>query len=266
MMGSPSMNTSSVVQALSSWGVVTLLVIGVVGLAAYYAIGRSRGRYVPQSRRREGSIVIPVGVIDFFYWSLNGIAQRLGHLGVRPNHITVASLVLSLAAGCALAFGAFGWGAAAFALAASGDALDGLVARHTHSGSPAGAFLDSSLDRLSEAAVLTGLAIWGAGGPMTWLAFWALVASFTISYLRARGHALGFDCPAGLMQRPERLAILVVAMVASVPVAALVEPSAIQPVYHTVLVALVLIGVLSTWTAFDRGRRIYRELSRRVSV
>lgn len=233
-------------------------------LILYYALGRKLGRFAPVNRRREGSVLIPTVAIDFFYWLIDGLGTTLTRLGVRPNHITTSSLLLSIGAGAAFGVGAFGWGACLFAVAAAGDALDGLVARKSGSGSKAGAFLDSTLDRLAEAAVLTGFAVWGAGGWMTWLAIWVLIASYTISYLRARGDSLGYDCPDGLMQRPERLGLMVLAALAAIPVAGLLEPDSAHPVYHAVLIALGAIGALSTWTAIDRGRRIYTELRRRI--
>lgn len=94
----------------------------------------------------------------------------------------------------------------------SADALDGQLARETAHPSPWGAFLDSSLDRLSDGGYLlgfwilfwqAGMALWGA------LILWpALVATLMISYVKARAEALGGTCPVGVMERAARIVYL----------------------------------------------------------
>jgi CDP-diacylglycerol--glycerol-3-phosphate 3-phosphatidyltransferase len=94
----------------------------------------------------------------------------------------------------------------------SADAMDGHLARETAHPSPWGAFLDSSLDRLSDGCYLLGfwilfwqadMALWGA------LLLWpALVATLMISYVKARAEALGGACPIGMMERATRIVYL----------------------------------------------------------
>jgi CDP-diacylglycerol--glycerol-3-phosphate 3-phosphatidyltransferase len=94
----------------------------------------------------------------------------------------------------------------------SADALDGYLARETAHPSPWGAFLDSSLDRLSDGGYLLGfwilfwqadMALWG-----TLLLWPALVATLMISYIKARAEALGGGCPIGVMERAARIVYL----------------------------------------------------------
>ena len=89
--------------------------------------------------------------------------------------------------------------------------LDGALARATGKTTRFGAILDSTGDRLSDSALLAGIAFWFTQqGNTTGLlvAYVALIASFLVSYLRARGEAMGFDCTVGLCTRPERVIVL----------------------------------------------------------
>jgi CDP-diacylglycerol--glycerol-3-phosphate 3-phosphatidyltransferase len=95
------------------------------------------------------------------------------------------------------------------------DVVDGELARRRAQASAGGAFLDSNLDRLSEAAVYTGLIVlWLESAPHWWigLALAALIGSLMVSYARARAEALGFDATGGWGQRPERLIIFYLAL------------------------------------------------------
>ncbi len=145
----------------------------------------------------------------------------------------LASVELLLAAGLLL-------------LAASAmDMLDGALARLTGKESRFGAVLDSVSDRLSEAAVLLGLLVLylrtdsDAGAV---LVFVALVTSFMVSYIRARGEGLGVQTDVGLMTRPERLVVLSLGLVVD-----------------QVMVALAVILLLSLLTAGQRFHHLWRE-------
>jgi CDP-diacylglycerol--glycerol-3-phosphate 3-phosphatidyltransferase len=97
-------------------------------------------------------------------------------------------------------------------LSGSADALDGHLAREAAQETPWGAFLDSSLDRLSDGSYLLGFWIlfWQAdmalGGAL--LLWPALIATLMISYVKARAEALGGGCPVGLMERATRIVLL----------------------------------------------------------
>jgi CDP-diacylglycerol--glycerol-3-phosphate 3-phosphatidyltransferase len=90
--------------------------------------------------------------------------------------------------------------------------LDGEVARRRGLVTKAGAFLDSNLDRLAEAALFFGLAAGFPDRAGLFAALAALVASLLVSYARARGEGLGVDCPAFGWERPHRLVLVLVAL------------------------------------------------------
>jgi CDP-diacylglycerol--glycerol-3-phosphate 3-phosphatidyltransferase len=167
------------------------------------------------------------------------ITKVLSRLGVHPNILSLAGLIFSLAAGFAFSTGAFFWGAWIVILAGTCDVMDGEIARRGGKSSRFGAFFDSTLDRYSDAFILLGMGWYFAGGPVLFgveggeeigaQSWWAVVfviaalaGSFMVSYTRARAETLGFECKIGLMQRPERITLLVMgSLLGSIPVVGL---------------------------------------------
>jgi CDP-diacylglycerol--glycerol-3-phosphate 3-phosphatidyltransferase len=95
-----------------------------------------------------------------------------------------------------------------------GDMLDGLLARVKGTSGAWGAFLDSTLDRISDAAVFAGLTIWlvrTGQDALAWVALFCLVMGMMVSYAKARAEGLGIPCNVGIAERTERLLITLVA-------------------------------------------------------
>lgn len=187
--------------------------------------------------------------------ALNPLAEMLGRAGVHPNTLTYLGLLFSLLAGVSLAAGRLAIAVIPLALSGLADMLDGAVARATGRASPYGAALDSTVDRIAEAFVLGGLLIAearrGAGGP--WLAVLILIfliASFLVSYTRARAEGLGFSGQVGFMERPARMVGLMVLL--------LLGRGALPA-------GLGILSVLTIWTVLQRLGHIRRQ-SRAVVV
>ncbi|HQG04127.1 MAG TPA: CDP-alcohol phosphatidyltransferase family protein [Thermoleophilia bacterium] len=137
----------------------------------------------------------------------------LSHMGVSANMLTAAGLALSVVAGWLIVEGHFFWTAVAFGVAAACDGMDGAVARAGRGPTRSGAFLDSTLDRISEIIVFGALAYAMADAGRMWEFVATLVclgSALMVSYTRARAEALGTDCTVGFMSRPERLVALLV--------------------------------------------------------
>lgn len=96
------------------------------------------------------------------------------------------------------------------------DMLDGLLARARGTSGKFGAFLDSTLDRVADAAIFAGLAIWlvtkGHDRQLAAVALFCLVTGGLISYAKARAESLGLRCDVGIAERTERLLIGLVAI------------------------------------------------------
>lgn len=169
---------------------------------------------MPRLGSSPGSALIPGWAVEAFYWSFHAPARALIRLRVDADTLTYLSLVLSLAALPLAATGRFGTAAAVLVVGAVLDALDGMVARARGTASPAGAVLDSCIDRISDAAPYIGLAIFYRHDALALaVPLLAMVASSLISYARAKADIYNLSLPNGLMRRHERLAYLIVAFV-----------------------------------------------------
>jgi CDP-diacylglycerol--glycerol-3-phosphate 3-phosphatidyltransferase len=139
------------------------------------------------------------------------IVLPLARLGVSPNHITALGFAGNVGAAALAARGEFLFAGIVMLIASALDLLDGALARATDRASSSGAIFDSVLDRLSEAAVLAGLAFYYAGRgerEEIILCFAALTGSLLVSYIRARAQGEGFDLRDGWFTRAERVILL----------------------------------------------------------
>ena len=161
------------------------------------------------------------------------IGNFLARIGINPNVLSVSGLILSIFAGVMYGMGLFFLASFVVILAGICDTLDGQLARQTGRSSKFGAFFDSTLDRYSDLSLLIGMA-WFFSGYKVLLGFnghsitndshpWtilfiilAMTGSFMVSYCRARAEGLGLDCNIGIMQRPERITLIVLGSFLSV--------------------------------------------------
>lgn len=179
------------------------------------------------------------------------VARALLGARVRPNQLTVLGLCCSAASAAAFALDRQRWGGVLLAVAGACDILDGALARASGQVSPFGAFLDSVLDRYSDLLVLAGLVFlfMRAGGAVdVGATLAALVGTVMVSYTRARAESVGVECKVGLMERGERLLLLIAGALADllVPAVWLVAVGANATALHR---------ILHTWRA---TRGIYR--------
>jgi CDP-diacylglycerol--glycerol-3-phosphate 3-phosphatidyltransferase len=145
--------------------------------------------------------------------SMTGLAQTR----VTPNALTTAGVTLSAAGGVLVYFEHHGeilyfWlGAVVFVVGSLLDILDGALARQSGKGTPFGAFIDSTTDRVGEAFMLGAIALVLARDGREWalaLTIAAIAGSFLVSYTRARAEALGLKGDVGLGSRAERVVVI----------------------------------------------------------
>lgn len=179
------------------------------------------------------------------------VIRGLVKLGVGPNAVTVAGFLL-VTTSCALILAEW-WLAAffVFVVGSMSDMLDGSVARLSGKSTRFGAFLDSTLDRLAEGLVLGSLGVVFARDGNEWAlaaAFVALIASFLVSYTRARAEGLGIDDNrGGLMSRTERLFLIGTGLF-------------FAWIDHFLEVVIVVLAVLSVVTVLQRVVHVWRKL------
>ncbi|MDQ3736286.1 MAG: CDP-alcohol phosphatidyltransferase family protein [Actinomycetota bacterium] len=138
------------------------------------------------------------------------LARFLSAMRVRPDALTATGWAFSLCAAVLFAVGYTKTAGAVMLFAGLFDALDGAVARESGRMSTFGAFLDSTLDRFSEAAIFVGVIFFYAASQpyAALLAGVAMTFSLMTSYTRARAEGLGLDCEVGLLERAGRVMIL----------------------------------------------------------
>ena len=144
-------------------------------------------------------------------WLTDPAVNVLSRLGVTPNMLTLFGFAGNVGAAVLAANGRFREAGIVMLAFSALDFLDGSLARATGRATPFGSVLDSTMDRLSEAAVLFGL-LWYFSGldarEEELLIFAAVVASIMVSYLRARAEVIGLKLRDGLFTRTERVLLL----------------------------------------------------------
>lgn len=176
-----------------------------------------------------------------FVRAIAAVATMLGRLGVTPNMLTFGSLVPAIASGIAAAEGALLLSAGLVILSGVCDLLDGSVARATGLVSKTGALLDSTFDRICDAAPFLGLIVFYANhGWLSVIPALALLWGYTVSYVRARAEGLGIELPPLWMRRPGRVILTAFALAAG----GIALPIGVAPAPLTLAVTA-LIAVLS---------------------
>ena len=160
---------------------------------------------------------------------IRGYTLRIGEIlarsGLTPNALTAIGLALNILVAAVIAAGHIVPGGILLLIASGFDMLDGAVARATGTVTRFGGFLDSTIDRYSEAVVLGGVLVYILGTDDYWLGallvFTATIGSIMISYARARAEAAGWKASVGLLARPERVVVLAVGLLTGYVIAAL---------------------------------------------
>ena len=177
------------------------------------------------------------------------IVQLLSKTPVSPDVITWTGFLLTLGAAALIITGHLF--AAGFVVLIAGffDMLDGALARMTDKVTRFGGILDSTLDRLSEAALLLGiLVVYAREQSMLGIIFVGLVliSSLLVSYIKARAEALGLECEVGIFTRPERVVVLAIGLLLS-------------QIDYALTVVLGIIMVFSFFTAGQRLLHVWRQ-------
>jgi len=190
------------------------------------------------------------------YWTklLTPIATFFLRIGVRPDAVTLVGTV-GVVAGALIFFprGELLIGVLMITAFVFSDLLDGTMARVSGSSSSWGAFLDSTLDRLGDAAIFGGLVLYFAGpgesNALAALSLYCLVMGSVTSYARARAESLGMQAKGGIAERADRLAAILV----------MTGLSAIFDLPVLIPVALVVLALASTVTVCQRILSVRRQ-------
>jgi CDP-diacylglycerol--glycerol-3-phosphate 3-phosphatidyltransferase len=180
---------------------------------------------------------------------------RLIESRLTPNKISMTGLVLNIGAAVLVTQRLFFLAGIAFVVGSLMDLFDGRYSRMSGKGTPFGAFLDSTLDRMEEGIVLATVAAYFAsrGDELAVAATVAtVVGSYGVSYTRARAEALGVECKVGIATRPVRVVILSVGL-AFAKGASLADFELLEPAIYT-------LAALTLFTTFQRVLHVRRQL------
>jgi len=188
-------------------------------------------------------------MLDFLRPILTKILNPLVKvLNINPNIITLISPLIALLSAYFYAEGFLIFGAIIFLCSGFFDILDGAIARYHNKTSDFGAFLDSTIDRFSDAIVVIGIII---GGYCNWLVGVLLIHSaLTVSYIRARSESKGVIANVGIADRAVRLIFIVLASIITVFT---------SPLYFEYL--MIILVVLSYITVIQRVLYVYKKMN-----
>jgi CDP-diacylglycerol--glycerol-3-phosphate 3-phosphatidyltransferase len=174
------------------------------------------------------------------------IGNALRKTGLTPDHLTVVGLLVGVGAAVAIGAGELRLGLLLVILAALPDLFDGALAKATDAASQRGAFFDSTVDRVTDALLLGGIAWYLAStesAHMAILPYAVMAVSSIISYQRAKAESLGIDAKGGLMERAERIIAICIG---------LLVPFLLVPILWIML-------VLTSITAVQRFVKVWRQ-------
>ncbi len=184
---------------------------------------------------------------------INGMVRVLARLNPDPNLLTVIGLLINIFAAFLYGFGRFFAAGLVMIAANIFDMLDGRLARLTGRVTKFGAFLDSSLDRLSDMVTFLGIIIFYARDTQYHSTLYAsltglaLIGSVMISYTSARAESLIPKCDVGFFRRPERVVLLIIGSLT-------VWPGSKNPFLNKMPATLWLMTLMSYWTF---GQRLF---------
>ena len=174
------------------------------------------------------------------------VGDSIKKTGITPDHLTIMGLLVGIGAAVAIGAGALRLGLLLVILAALPDLLDGAEAKASGTSSPRGAFFDSTIDRVTDALLLGGIAWYLAStesAHMAILPFAILSVSTLISYMRAKAESLGIEAKGGLMERAERIVAICVGLL-----------------FNVLLIPILWIMlVLTSITAIQRFVKVWRQ-------
>ncbi len=193
-------------------------------LFLYYAVTYSRRPKTPEVLERLHRSFLGVFFLEFWYWFIDPAVKFLAFLRMTPNMITAMSIVISAYTAYVFLSGSLGFAGWLVIISGTMDLLDGRLARSTGQTTRSGAFFDACTDRFNDAIVFAGAGLYfifkdydrltGTFNvspldlTMLIVAVFLIIGTEVMSYSKARGEVYGFVTKRGLMQRPERVALM----------------------------------------------------------
>jgi len=210
------------------YSILPLIIFGeiIILLFTYFALTWGKRSKSQEALSRLHRSFVGIFFIEFWYWITRPLLNFFKFIKITPNGITAISILLSFATGSLYAVGFIALGGSLLIISGTLDMLDGALARETNQVTKSGAFFDSCGDRYSDSFIFIGIALYflsknisidTANFTITSFDYIGIVTIMTIllgtasmSYVKARGEVVGATSKRGLMQRTERILMLVI--------------------------------------------------------
>lgn len=201
------------------------------------------------SYENKGFRLLPRQLIIFVLEVFDRFSLLLVRMKLSPNLLSFFGLLAGLLVGLFFALGRWDWALVFLVICGMLDILDGKVATNCNRRTVFGAVFDSSLDRYSEFAIYLGLGFYFGPHWILWVLALAFLGSTMVSYTKARAESLGVSCQLGIMQRAERMVLLIAGTLLGL----------ITGHRDAIMIAVIIIlAVVSNLTAIQRIAHVYR--------
>lgn len=204
----------------------------------------------------KGFRFLPKSLILFTLKIFDRLSLFLVQLKIHPNYVSLAGFLAGLLVGLFYGFDYPVWALVFLLVSGMMDILDGKVATNGNRKTRFGAIFDSSLDRYSEFAMYLGLGFYFRHHWILWVLALAFLGSTMVSYTKARAEGLGFQCQLGIMQRAERLVLLILGTLLGL---------IINRFDQVMIITIIILAIASNLTAIQRIVFVYQQEKREKS-
>jgi CDP-diacylglycerol--glycerol-3-phosphate 3-phosphatidyltransferase len=204
----------------------------------------------------KGFRFLPKSLILFTLKIFDRLSLILVQLKIHPNYVSLAGFLAGLLVGLFYGFHYPVWALVFLLVSGMMDILDGKVATNGNRKTRFGAIFDSSLDRYSEFAMYLGLGFYFRHHWILWVLALAFLGSTMVSYTKARAEGLGFQCQLGIMQRAERLVLLILGTLFGL---------IINRFDQVMIITIIILAIASNLTAIQRIVFVYQQEKREKS-
>lgn len=204
----------------------------------------------------KGFRFLPKSLILFTLKIFDRLSLILVQLKIHPNYVSLAGFLAGLLVGLFYGLHYPVWALVFLLVSGMMDILDGKVATNGNRKTRFGAIFDSSLDRYSEFAMYLGLGFYFRHHWILWVLALAFLGSTMVSYTKARAEGLGFQCQLGIMQRAERLVLLILGTLFGL---------IINRFDQVMIITIIILAIASNLTAIQRIVFVYQQEKREKS-
>jgi len=254
---------------------IIIVNLSFVVIFMYFVLRWKHKSSAPEILARMHKSFLGVFFREFWYWLIDPMIKFLIFIKATPNSVTAFSVVLSAFTGYLFAIGQIGWAGWMVLFSGNMDLLDGRLARATGKTTKSGEFFDATMDRFNDAFVFIGVGVYfvvkgynSITGTfvvtkfdfiMLLVTIFTIVGSAVMSYSKSRGATMGYTTKRGLMQRPERIALLTIFTVTYPFFKIVAVQYGLNPDF-SLIVAMVIMATLVNFSAITRIVSIFKKI------